>query len=149
MKIILTHEVSGLGAAGDVVEVKDGYARNYLVPRNLALPWTKGGQKQVDAINRARQTRAVQSLEQARSVKGTLENTKVTLAARAGDSGRLFGGVTTEQIAEAVAASGAGTIDRRTVEVAAPIRTTGEHTVTVRLHPEVLASVTLNVVPAK
>lgn len=149
MKIILTHEVSGLGAAGDVVEVKDGYARNYLLPRNLALPWTKGGQKQVDAINRARQTRAVKSLEQAQSVKGTLENAKVTLAARAGANGRLFGGVTTAEIADAVKASGAGSIDRRTVEVASPIRTTGEHTVTVRLHPEVLANVTLNVVPSK
>ncbi|KYH44196.1 50S ribosomal protein L9 [Branchiibius sp. NY16-3462-2] len=149
MKIILTHEVSGLGAAGDVVEVKDGYGRNYLLPKGLALPWTKGGQKQVDSINRARQTRAVKSLEQAQSAKGTLENAKVTLPVRAGDNGRLFGGVTTAEIAEAVEASGGGSIDRRTVEVPSPIRTTGEHTVTVRLHPEVLATVTLNVVPAK
>ncbi|RNI19612.1 50S ribosomal protein L9 [Flexivirga caeni] len=149
MKIILTHEVAGLGAPGDVVEVKDGYARNYLLPRKLATPWTKGGQKQVDAITKARATRAVQSLEHAKSLKGNLEASVVTLAARAGESGRLFGAVTTAEIADAVKASGAGEIDRRTVQVAQPIRNVGSHEVSVKLHPEVQATVKLAVVAAK
>lgn len=148
MKIILTHDVAGLGTPGDVVDVKDGYARNFLLPRKLATPWTRGGQKQVEAITKARETRAVKSLEQAQSLKGNLEASPVQLSARAGESGRLFGAVTTAEIAEAVAAAGAGSIDRRTVQVAAPIRSLGVHEVQVRLHPEVQASVQLNVVSA-
>ena len=149
MKIILTHEVAGLGAPGDVVEVKDGYARNYLLPRKLATPWTKGGQKQVDAITKARAARAVQSLEHAQSLKGNLESSVVTLSARAGQSGRLFGAVTTAEIAEAVKDAGAGEIDRRTVQVAQPIRNVGNHEVRVKLHPEVEATLRLSVVAAK
>lgn len=149
MKIILTHEVAGLGAPGDVVEVKDGYARNFLLPRKLATPWTKGGQKQVDAITKARATRAVQSLEHAKSLKGNLEAAVVKLSARAGESGRLFGAVTTAEIADAVKAAGAGDIDRRTVQVAQPIRNVGNHEVSVKLHPEVEATLKLDVVAAK
>lgn len=149
MKIILTHEVHGLGSAGDVVDVKDGYARNYLLPRSLATPWTKGGQKQVEAITKAREVRAVKSLDDAKSLKGQLEASKVNLQARAGQSGRLFGAVTTAEIADAVKAAGVGSIDRRTVQVAQPIRSLGEHEVQVRLHPEVAATLQLNVVAAK
>lgn len=147
MKVILTHEVPKLGAPGDVVDVKDGYARNYLLPRSLATPWTKGGQKQVDAISRARETRAVKSLEEAQSVKGNLENAVVTVSARAGQGGRLYGAVTTADIAEAVSQAGVGTIDRRTVQVEQPIRSLGSAQVQVRLHPEVEATLQLNVVP--
>ena len=146
MKIILTHEVSDLGAPGAVVDVKDGYARNYLLPSNLATPWTKGGQKQVDAITRARATRAVKSLDAAQSLKGNLEAKTVKLSARAGVSGRLFGAVTTGEIADVVKDAGAGLVDRRTIQVAAPIRSVGVHQVQVRLHSEVEATVTLNVV---
>ncbi|TWE10308.1 50S ribosomal protein L9 [Rudaeicoccus suwonensis] len=149
MKIILTHEVPSLGAPGDVVDVKDGYARNYLLPRNLATPWTKGGQKQVDAIIKARATRAVKSLEHAQSLKGTLEAKSVTVTARSGATGRLFGAVTTAEIADAVKEAGAGSIDRRTIQVATPIRSTGNHEVHVRLHPEVEATLKLDVVAAK
>ncbi|CAG7570840.1 large subunit ribosomal protein L9 [Barrientosiimonas humi] len=149
MKVILTHEVSKLGTAGDVVDVKDGYARNYLLPRNLATPWTKGGQKQVEAISRARETRAVKSLEDAQQLKGNVEAATINLSARAGESGRLFGAVTTAEIADAVAAAGAGTIDRRAIVVTQPIRSTGPAQVEVRLHPEVVATVNLNVVPAR
>ena len=91
MKVILTHEVSDLGAAGDVVDVKDGYARNFLFRRGLATAWTKGGQKQVDAIAKGRATRAVKSLEEAQSIKGNLESKSVTVPAHAGQGGRLFG----------------------------------------------------------
>ncbi len=146
MKLILTHEVSGLGTAGDVVEVKDGYARNFLMPRGLATPWTKGGQKQVDAINKGREVRQVKSLEEAKSIKGNLENTSVTVVAHAGQSGRLFGAVSTADIAEAVKASGGPSLDRRKIEVKNPIKSVGTHEATVRLHPEVQATVKLEVV---
>ncbi|HET8598808.1 MAG TPA: 50S ribosomal protein L9 [Segeticoccus sp.] len=146
MKIILTHEVSGLGTAGDVVDVKDGYARNYLLPRSLATPWTKGGQKQVEAIQKARETRAVKSLEEAQQVKARLEGQSVTITVKAGQSGRLFGAVTTAEIADAVKASGGPDVDRRRIEVPTPIKTTGEHQAFVRVHPEVQAKLDLTVV---
>ncbi|MGL4745728.1 MAG: 50S ribosomal protein L9 [Dermatophilaceae bacterium] len=146
MKVILTHEVSGLGAAGDVVDVKDGYARNFLFRRSLATAWTKGGQKQVDALARGREVRAVKSLEEARSIKGNLEAGSVTVAVHAGSSGRLFGAVSTADIAAAVKASGGPELDKRRIEVPTPIRAVGAHTALVRLHPEVQASVRLDVV---
>ena len=85
MKVILTHEVSSLGTAGDVVDVKDGYARNFLFRRGLATAWTKGGQKQVDSITKGREVRAIKSLEEAKSIKGNLENKAVKVSAHAGD----------------------------------------------------------------
>jgi len=148
MKIILTNEVSGLGTAGDIVEVKDGYARNYLVPRGYAIRWTKGGQKDVDAIRRARKIREIQTLEQANEVKGKLEGLKVRLAVRAGDSGRLFGSVTPADVVEAIKAAGGPQVDKRRVEIAAPIKTVGAHRVTVKLHGDVAASFDVNVAAA-
>src|SRR6478736_5453130 len=88
MKVILTHEVTGLGTAGDVVDVKDGYARNFLFRRGLATAWTKGGQKQVDAIAKGREVREVKSLEEAKSIKGNLESKAVTVTAHAGTGDR-------------------------------------------------------------
>ena len=146
MKVILTHEVTGLGTAGDVVDVKDGYARNFLFRRDLATAWTKGGQKQVDAIAKGREVRAVKSLEEAKSIKGNLEANPVTVAAHAGTGGRLFGAVSTADIASAVKAAGGPTLDKRTIEVPTPIKTTGSHTALIRLHPEVQATVALDVV---
>lgn len=145
MKVILTHEVSKLGTAGDVVDVKPGFARNYLLRNNLATEWTKGGQKQVEAIQKAREIRAINTLEEAKSIKGNLENSKIRMKARAGENGRLFGAVTTAEIAEAVKAAGLGSIDKRKVEITTPIRTVGDHTVSVRLHPEVQATLKLAV----
>ncbi len=147
MKLILTHEVSGLGTAGDVVEVKDGYGRNYLLPRSLATPWTKGGQKQVDSIRRGREIRAVKSLDEAKSLRGALEATVLTVSARAGGGGRLFGAVGQADVAQAAADAGL-TIDKRTVEFPTPVRAIGDATATVRLHPEVAAAVRLKVVSA-
>ncbi|MDO5503231.1 MAG: 50S ribosomal protein L9 [Actinomycetia bacterium] len=146
MKVILTHEVSGLGTAGDVVEVKPGYARNYLIPRGLATGWTKGGQKQVDAISKGRAAREVKSLEEAQEFKTRLEEGTVTVPAHAGKEGRLFGAVSTADIAEAVKAAGGPELDRRKIEVPTAIKTVGEHTALVRLHPEVQAKVVLDVV---
>ena len=146
MKLILTHEVTGLGAPGDVVDVKDGYGRNFLMPRSLATPWTKGGQKQVDTIRKARSSREIATLEQAQTVKASLEGRTVTLTAHAGAAGRLFGAITTADVAAAVAQAGGPELDRRKIELGQPIKTVGRHQVSVRLHPEVAATVTLEVV---
>ena len=146
MKLILTQEVTGLGTPGDVVEVKDGYGRNYLVPRGLAIVWTKGGEKQVSAIRGARSAREVKSLEEAQQVRAALEGAKVTLPAKAGANGRLFGAVTTADVADAVAKVGGPKVDRRKVELQQPIKSLGDYSVLVRLHPEVQAKVAVSVV---
>lgn len=148
MKLILTHEVTGLGAAGDVVEVKDGYGRNYLLPRGLATPWTKGGQKQVDALTKGREARAINDIEQAKSVKGRIENMPVKVAAKAGQSGRLFGAVSNGDIAEAVKAAGGPELDKRKIEVRQAVKSLGSYEATVRLHADVAATLKFEVVPA-
>lgn len=145
-KLILTHEVTGLGAPGDVVEVKDGYARNYLVPRRLATPWTKGAETQISAIRKARKAREIETVEGARAVRDSLQANGVTVPAKSGASGRLFGAVTTADIADAVKAAGGPAIDRRKVEVAQPIKALGDYEVQVRLHPEVSATLKVSVV---
>jgi large subunit ribosomal protein L9 len=148
MKLILTQDVTGLGAPGDVVEVKDGYGRNYLLPRGFATPWTKGGEKQVAQIKRAREVREVRSLDDAATVKAKLEGLKVTLTARTGDTGRLFGAITVTDVVEAISAAGGPSVDKRKVTIVTPIKTVGAHKVEVRVHPEVLASVTVDVAKA-
>ncbi|GAB3107044.1 50S ribosomal protein L9 [Streptomyces calidiresistens] len=149
MKIILTSEVPGLGAAGDVVEVKDGYARNYLLPRGVAIRWTRGGQKDVDQLRRARKIREIATIEQANEVKGRLEGVKVRMRVRAGEGGRLFGSVTPADIASAVKEAGGPDIDKRRIELGRPIKSLGTHQVSVRLHPEVVANVPLEVNASK
>ena len=146
MKLILTQEVAGLGGPGDVVEVKDGYGRNYLVPRGAAIRWTRGGEKQVASIRRGREVREIADLGHAKDVKGRLEGLRVTLPVRAGDSGRLFGSVTVSDIVEAVSKAGGPQVDKRRLEIGSPIKTVGAHQVTVRLHPEVTATVSVEVV---
>jgi large subunit ribosomal protein L9 len=146
MKLILTQEVQGLGGPGDVIEVKDGYARNYLVPRGLAMRWTKGAEKQVATIRRAREVRGVRDLSHANEMKKQLESLRVRLPVRAGDTGRLFGSVTVADIVEAVTAAGGPVVDKRRIELTSPIKTLGSHTVKVRLHPEVSATVDVDVV---
>ncbi|MFF7994062.1 50S ribosomal protein L9 [Kitasatospora xanthocidica] len=148
MKIILTHEVPGLGSAGEVVEVKDGYARNFLVPRGFAIRWTKGGQKDVDAIRRARKIHAIQTLEAANEVKGQLEGVQVKLAVRSGDAGRLFGSVTQADVVAAIKAAGGPAVDKRAVAIASPIKTVGTHKISVKLHSDVQANLDIAVVAA-
>ena len=146
MKLILTQDVPNLGAPGDVVEVKDGYGRNYLVPRGFAILATKGAEKQVATIRRAREVREVRDLAHAQEISAQLAGLQVTLPARSGEGGRLFGSVTTGDIADAVSRAGGPKLDRRMVTLAAPIKAVGNHTATVRLHPEVEATVTVQVV---
>ncbi|KJK54994.1 50S ribosomal protein L9 [Saccharothrix sp. ST-888] len=141
MKIILTHEVPGLGSAGEVVEVKDGYARNFLVPRGFAIRWTKGGQKDVDAIRRARKIHEIQTLEAANEVKAKLEGLQVKLAVRSGDAGRLFGSVTQADVVEAIKLADGPAVDKRAVAIASPIKTVGTHKVSVKLHADVQANI--------
>jgi large subunit ribosomal protein L9 len=149
MKIILTQEVSGLGSPGDVVEVKDGYGRNYLLPQGFAIAWSKGAEKQVTQIKRAREAREIRDLGQANEVKAQLEALQVRLPVRAGSGGRLFGSVTSSEIVEAVKAAGGPTLDRRRIELGKPIKSTGTHQVQVKLHPEVSATISLDVVAVK
>jgi large subunit ribosomal protein L9 len=149
MKIILTNEVSGLGTPGDVLEVKDGYGRNYLLPQGFAIRWSKGAEKQVTVIKRARDSREIRDLGQANEVKAQLAGLKVNLTARAGDGGRLFGSVTAADVVDAVKAAGGPSLDKRRLELPNHIKSTGGYEVKVRLHPEVTATFALNVVGAK
>ncbi|MBX9244897.1 50S ribosomal protein L9 [Actinotalea ferrariae] len=146
-KLILTHEVTGLGAPGDVVEVKDGYARNYLLPRGLATGWSKGAEKQIAGIRKARKAREIATLDEAKAVADSLRAKPVTIAVKAGASGRLFGAVTTTHIAEAVTAAGGPAIDKRKVEIGQPIKSVGSYQVQVRLHEDVSAQIDVRVVP--
>ncbi|MEO7348902.1 MAG: 50S ribosomal protein L9 [Terrimesophilobacter sp.] len=148
-KLILTHEVTGLGAPGDVVEVKNGFARNYLIPQGWAVTWTRGGEKQIDQIKAARAAREHATIEEAQDLKAKLQATAVTLAVKAGGGGRLFGSVKTSDIADAVAAAGLGTIDKRKIEITTPIKVTGDHEATVRLRDDLVAVITIKVVAAK
>ena len=147
MKLILTQEVSGLGAPGDIVEVKDGYGRNYLVPRGLGIRWSRGGEKTIESIKAARASRAVRDQSHAADVKAKLESSPVNVPVRAGEGGRLFGAVTVSDIADAIAEAGAQ-VDKRKIIVGNPIKSLGSHQVTVKVHDEVDATVNLNVVPA-
>ena len=148
MKLILTQEVDGLGSPGDIVEVKDGYGRNYLIPRNVAVRWTRGGQKQVDSIKAARASRSVRDQTHADEIKAKLEAGPVDVKVRSGANGRLFGTVTLADLAGALAEVAGETIDKRTIVVTNPIKALGAHTVSVKLHDDVSATVSLNVIPA-
>src|SRR3954452_6975672 len=146
MRLILTQEVSGLGGPGDVVEVKDGYGRDYLVPRGLAMVATRGAEKQIAQLRRAREVREVRDLGQAQQIAGELRSLGVRLTGRAGQGGRLFGSVTAGDVAEAVLAAGGPKLDRRRIELHTPIKSLGRHLVSVRLHPDVVAEVNVEVV---
>ncbi|MEE3125603.1 MAG: 50S ribosomal protein L9 [Actinomycetota bacterium] len=148
MKLILTQEVTGLGGPGDVVEVKDGYGRNYLVPQGVAIRWTRGGEKTVESIKSARSSRAVRDLGHAEEVKAKIEGQTVNVSVKAGETGRLFGAVTVAEIAAAISEATGESVDKRTIAVDHAVRTLGSHQVTVRLHEDVLATVAINVVKA-
>jgi large subunit ribosomal protein L9 len=148
-KVILTNEVSGLGSAGDVVEVKNGYARNFLIPKGFAVVWTKGGEKQVASIRAGREARALATAEEAVALKTALEAATIKLVIKAGAGGRLFGAVKTADVVKAVEAAGFGELDKRKVSFVSPIRITGTHQAAVRLHGDLSAVITLSVVAAK
>jgi large subunit ribosomal protein L9 len=145
MKLILTQEVTGLGAPGDVIEVKPGYGRNYLVPRGLAMLWTRGAEKQIELIRRARSAREIRSLDDAKAAATKLASMTVRLRTRAGTGGRLFGSISTADIVAAVKDAGGPALDKRKIEVRNPIKTVGAHQVAIRLHPEVSATLSVEV----
>jgi large subunit ribosomal protein L9 len=151
VKLILTADVSNLGAPGDVVEVKDGYGRNFLLPRKLAIPATRGAEKQVAAIRKSREVREIRDLGHAEQVAERLRSLPpVRLVARAASGGsRLFGSITPAEVVSAVSAAGGPKLDRRSVTLASPIKVVGRHTVSVRLHPEVSAELALEVSAGK
>jgi large subunit ribosomal protein L9 len=148
-KLILTSEVTGLGSPGDVVDVKNGFARNYLIPQGFAVAWSRGGEKQIESIKAARSARELATLEEAQSLKAKLEGAAIKLTVKAGREGRLFGSVKTSDIADAVADAGLGSIDKRTIELGSPIKGVGRYDATVRLREDVIASLTLDVVGGK
>jgi len=165
VKIILTTDVPNLGGPGDLVEVKDGYGRNYLVPRGMAILATRGAEKQVASIRRAQETRQIRDLDHAREVAASLTGLgTVVLTAKAGQKkgaqksgaqkssgqsgGKLFGSVTPADVAAAVRSAGGPVLDKRTVDVGASIKSTGTYDVTIRLHPEVSVTVPVDVQPA-
>jgi large subunit ribosomal protein L9 len=149
VKIILKQEVSGLGAPGDIVEVKDGFGRNYLLPQGFAIPWTKGGEKQIESLKRARSAREIRDMGHAKEVRDRLEALTVRLAVRAGEGGRLYGSVTPSEVVDAVKAAGGPALDKRRVELPGHVKSTGEYRVQVKLHPELSAAFTVTVVAAK
>jgi large subunit ribosomal protein L9 len=146
-KVILTHEVNGLGHAGDVVDVKDGYARNYLVPRGLASKWSAGAEKQIEALRKSRRDREIASVEEAQAARDVLQSNPVIVSAKAGDSGRLFGAITTSDIADAI--GDRAKVDKRRIQIPGHIKLAGEYLVQVNLHEGVVANVTVQVVAAK
>ena len=149
MKLILTTEVDHLGAAGDSVEVRDGFARNYLLPRGLAIVASRGAERQANEIRRARDAKTVRDLDHANELKQAIEALgPVSLAVKAGaDSGKLFGSVTAGDVVAAIKKAGGPNLDKRTVELPkAHIKSVGTHKIAVRLHPSVNVPVSLAVV---
>ena len=146
MEVILRDDVRSLGKAGDLVRVKPGFARNYLLPQGLAYEATEGNKKRIAAESRARAVRLSAEKSGAEAFAEQLGALNLTLGGKAGEEGRLFGSITAQDIAEAIAAQG-HEVDRRRIELDQPIKSLGEHTVSVRLHPEVQASVRVTVVP--
>ena len=143
MKLILTAPIDKLGVPGDIVEVKDGYGRNYLLPNNYAIRWTRGAEVQIDQIKRARAAKEIKTKEQAELVRSQLEDLKVQITVQAGKSGRLFGA-----IALAVKKAGGPALEKRSIEIAKPIKTIGTHAVAVKLHDSITGHVSVETVAA-
>lgn len=146
MKIVLRSDVANLGRKGDMVDVADGYARNYLVPKGLAMQATRGVTRQAEAMQRSRTVRDTKEREGAEALARQLAAKRVQITARAGEGGRLFGSVTSADVAEALEAQTGVAIDRRKLHLDEPIKTLGVHEVPVRLHADVSPVITVEVV---
>lgn len=146
-KLILTHDVPNLGQAGEVVEVKDGYARNYLVPRRLAERWSPGAQRQIDQINARRRKQQIASVDDARAIRDELEAVDYfTVAKLASQTDALYGAVSSSDIAKAIKDEAKVTVDRRKIVIEKAIKHIGDYTVFINLHPEVTARVKVRVI---
>ena len=146
MKLILTREVAGLGSAGDVVTVKDGFARNFLLPRGNAIAWSLGGEKQIQSIRRARSAREIRDIDHAKEIKAKLESTTITTKVKVGAKGVLFGSVTDKDVAAAIKSAVAIDIDRHSIKTKGHIKKIGDHEVKVSLGHNVVATVSVSVV---
>jgi large subunit ribosomal protein L9 len=147
MEVILREDVKSLGKAGALVRVKPGYARNYLLPQGLAYEATSGNKKRIEAESKARETRATHDRTEAQAAAATLSAVSLTISAKAGEGDRLFGSITSQDIADELAKAG-HPVDKRKIELDHPIKQLGEHTVTIRLHSEVNATIRVTIVPA-
>jgi large subunit ribosomal protein L9 len=145
IELILREDVKTLGRAGEMVRVKPGYARNYLLPQGLAYEATEGNKKRIAAETKARVSRDQAERTQAQQVATTLSAVTLTLSGKAGEEGKLFGSITSQDVADALARAG-HTVDKRRIELDHPIKTIGEHAVRIRLHPEVHAELRVSVV---
>jgi large subunit ribosomal protein L9 len=146
IEVILREDIKTLGRAGELVRVKPGYARNYLLPQGLAYEATEGNRKRIAAETRVRASRNQAERAQAEQMAGTLSGVTLSLSGKAGEEGKLFGSITSQDIADALGRQG-HPVDRRRIELEHPIKTTGTHTVRVRVHPEVHAELRVSVVP--
>jgi large subunit ribosomal protein L9 len=146
MKVILQKEVDKLGAPGDVVDVADGFARNFLIPRGMAAAASKGAVKHADRLRDAHEKRQRAALQEAQAIADKLGATPIRISAKAGEDGRLFGSITVHQVADEIEKIAGGEIDRKQIHLAESIRSVGAHEVTVHLHPDVNATVTIQVV---
>ena len=146
MKLILTREVSGLGKAGDVVTVKDGYARNFLIPRGSAILWSDGGEKQIAGIRRARQAREIRDKDHANEIKAKLEKALLEIKVKVGSTGRLFDSVTEKDVAQVIKNETGVDIDRHKIKLIKHVKNLGKHTAKVSLITGVSANITVNVV---
>ena len=148
MKLILTEDVAGLGGKGEVVDVADGYGRNYLLPKKMAMKATAGALRDAEAIRKAHEDALRKEFEEAEATALTLAGTRVVIAAQAGDEGKLFGSISTTDVVDGVLKFTGVQLDRSTVQLASPIKSIGLHEVAVKLHPEVQFALTLDVIPA-
>ncbi len=148
MKLILTADVPNLGGSGDSVEVKDGYGRNYLVPQGFAVAATRGAERQVANIRRARDARTVRDTAHANEIKQVLQSLEVSLPAKAGENGKLFGSITGADIVAAIAKAGGPKLDKRSVVVKHAIKNVGSHAVQVKVHGDVEVNLSIAVVSA-
>jgi len=149
MKLILTREVAGLGTAGDVVTVKDGFARNFLLPRGNAIAWSLGGEKQIESIRRARSVREVRDIDHAKEMKAKLEAATVVTKVKVGAKGALFGSVTDKDVASAIKSATGLDIDRHAIATKGHIKKLGAHDVKITLGHNVTAKVSVSVVADK
>lgn len=148
MRVILTTDVDGLGHKGDVVDVADGYARNYLVPKSMAMRATRGALKEAEGLRRARLEQERLAKASASAIEETLADARVVVAARSAEEGKLFGSIGARNVAEAIASYTGVTVDPQVIRLAGPIKEIGLHTITLRPHPEVEFTLTLDVIPA-
>ena len=148
MKLILTSTVDKLGIAGDTVEVRNGYGRNYLVPQGKAIVWSRGAEKQIEGIKRARDAREIRGIEHAQEIREQIEGLTVQVGARVAESGSLFGAITPAEVAKAIKKAGGPAVDKRSITFSKPVKRVGNHTAAIKLHAAVNAHLTFEVVPA-